>query len=265
MIGECVDVRFVYMTRDEFSESTKQNLRERVGGLCSNPECRNLTTGPHSDSKRAILVGVAAHITAASPNGPRYDRSLTVEQRRSNENGIWLCVNCARLIDTDETQYSVELLESWKHEAEKGALRELESRQLSRSRTESALGLTYTTSAGSSILMVQTFGDWAFDDRVYHVVNPPPKRRLKRLLTVYLPSKRKPTRSAILQRRENAVANILDIAPDVVALGGRGSTARWIEQQLRERGFRGGIDYWGGDVGKCAGEFLRDRGVLEDV
>jgi hypothetical protein len=38
-----------------------------------------------------IDIGVAAHITAAAPNGPRYDPSLTSAQRRRHLNGIWLC------------------------------------------------------------------------------------------------------------------------------------------------------------------------------
>jgi hypothetical protein len=34
-------------------------------------------------------------------HGPRYDPVLTVEQRCSVANGIWLCQNCAKLIDND--------------------------------------------------------------------------------------------------------------------------------------------------------------------
>ena len=43
---------------------------------------------------------------------------MTPEERSSIENGIWLCRSCARLIDSDERVYSVELLRMWKYAAE---------------------------------------------------------------------------------------------------------------------------------------------------
>jgi hypothetical protein len=69
----------------------------------------------------AINLGVAAHITAASRNGPRYDALLTEAERRNGENGIWLCQNCAKLIDNDSIRYSVKLLQDWKIRAEQFA------------------------------------------------------------------------------------------------------------------------------------------------
>ena len=76
---------------DDFSEPVKRNLALRAGGLCSNPECRASTSGPQDDPAKAVNVGVAAHITAASPGGPRYDANLAPEERSSSSNGIWLC------------------------------------------------------------------------------------------------------------------------------------------------------------------------------
>ena len=104
--------------RDDFPEGVKSVLGKRVGYLCSNPQCRMLTVGPHSDTKKATSVGVAAHITAASPGGPRYDTRLTPEQRGASENGLWLCQSCSRLIDTDEQRYRGEILREWKITAE---------------------------------------------------------------------------------------------------------------------------------------------------
>jgi hypothetical protein len=71
---------------------------------------------------------VAAHITAAAVSGPRFDAALTVEQRRSVENGIWLCQNCAKLVDNDPARYSVRVLSEWKDRAEASALAEIEAR-----------------------------------------------------------------------------------------------------------------------------------------
>lgn len=104
--------------RDDFTKSTIENIAARVGYKCSNPNCKVETRGPHSNVDKKVSIGEAAHITAASPGGPRYDDSLTPEQRRSNDNGIWLCRTHARLIDSDVDTYPVELLRSWKAQAE---------------------------------------------------------------------------------------------------------------------------------------------------
>lgn len=64
---------------------------------------------------------MAAHITAASERGPRFDRNLTVEERRSARNGLWLCQDCAHLIDHDELRYSTSILLGWKQFAEQNA------------------------------------------------------------------------------------------------------------------------------------------------
>ena len=107
--------------RDDFSEDGKRALASRVGNRCSNPDCRALTSRPQEDPAKALNVGVAAHITAASPGGPRYDDSLSAEDRRHPNNGIWLCQNCAKLIDNDPQRYPGDLVREWKARAEKAA------------------------------------------------------------------------------------------------------------------------------------------------
>ena len=66
--------------RDDFTPAVKDVLAKRVGFRCSNPTCRQLTSGPQFDATKAVNVGVATHITAASMGGPRYDESLTPEE-----------------------------------------------------------------------------------------------------------------------------------------------------------------------------------------
>jgi hypothetical protein len=53
--------------RDDFSLTTKELLAKRVGYLCSNPKCQQPTSGPQEDPSKAVNIGVACHITAASP------------------------------------------------------------------------------------------------------------------------------------------------------------------------------------------------------
>lgn len=113
--------------RDDFPLSIKELLAKRVAYRCSNQACRQVTSGPQKDSTKAMNIGVAAHITAASPGGPRFDSSLTSDERQASENGIWLCQSCAKLVDNDPTRYGVDTLRQWKALAETTAACELES------------------------------------------------------------------------------------------------------------------------------------------
>jgi len=91
------------MPRDDFSAKTIEILAKRVRYKCSNPNCSRITVGPKEGRADAAMnVGIAAHITAASPGGPRYCASMTTDERSSIDNGIWLCSNCSAMIDKDE-------------------------------------------------------------------------------------------------------------------------------------------------------------------
>lgn len=111
--------------RDEFSSPIKKLLAQRVGYKCSFPDCRKSTSGPNSNPSKSINNGVAAHITAAKEGGPRYDARLTVEERKSADNGIWMCTYHANLIDKDSQQFDQNLIKEWKLKAEQDALAEL--------------------------------------------------------------------------------------------------------------------------------------------
>ncbi len=111
--------------RDEFSKSTIEESAKRVGYRCSNPNCRAATVGPTSDEGGFVNLGEAAHITAAAPGGPRFDPTVYSFERQSGDNSIWLCRRCARLIDRDHRQYTVDLLRDWRNEAEATAKYEL--------------------------------------------------------------------------------------------------------------------------------------------
>src|SRR2546426_380798 len=111
--------------RDDFSKTATEALGKRVGFLCSNPECRQPTTGPQEKQGAVINIGVAAHLTAAAPGGPRYDATLSTDQRRSISNGIWLCQSCAKLVDSDERRFTLEVLREWRDHAERSALEKI--------------------------------------------------------------------------------------------------------------------------------------------
>lgn len=115
--------------RDDFPSGTKDELAKRVAFLCSNPRCRQPTSGPQTGPSGTVNVGIAAHITAASAGGPRYNPALSVNERTCSENAIWLCQTCAKLIDNDLPGYSTDKLTEWKSDAEAAARRALERRQ----------------------------------------------------------------------------------------------------------------------------------------
>jgi hypothetical protein len=106
--------------RDDFDSKTIEALAKRVSYICSNPECRALTICPSDvNVEKYLYIGKAAHITSAAIKGPRYDATLTQEQRQFIENGIFLCATCADMIDKNNgADFSVEQLKQWKSQHE---------------------------------------------------------------------------------------------------------------------------------------------------
>ncbi|MGZ8913894.1 MAG: NACHT domain-containing protein [Methylobacter sp.] len=109
--------------RDEFTEKTKQQIAKRAGWLCSDPSCRRHTIGSNSDGDGEINLGIAAHICAAAPGGPRYDPQMTPEQRRSPANGIWMCQLHGKAVDAKDSTFTIKLLHEWKEKAQKESWR----------------------------------------------------------------------------------------------------------------------------------------------
>lgn len=108
------------LRQDDFPISVTRKVAERAGYICSNPGCHRITIGPvTSDSAKSTKTGVAAHICAASPLGPRYDMSQSKSQRSSIDNAIWLCATCSVLIDKNGgLDYPVPDLKKWKRDHE---------------------------------------------------------------------------------------------------------------------------------------------------
>lgn len=105
--------------RDDFLERTKNQIAKRAGWLCSYPTCAAATVGATSDGNGVINIGTAAHICAAAPGGPRYDPNMTPEERSSVGNGIWMCRDHGKAVDSNDPEFTVERLREWKRQAEK--------------------------------------------------------------------------------------------------------------------------------------------------
>jgi hypothetical protein len=121
---------------NDFLAPTRRKLSERVGHHCS--ICDRPTSGPGARAGTSVSIGVAAHITAASRLGPRFDRRLTAAQRRSYKNGIWVCQIHGRLVDSNTSRYTVRQLRKLKAEAEFRADRRVDPRRSFR--TKAATG-----------------------------------------------------------------------------------------------------------------------------
>jgi hypothetical protein len=110
--------------RAEFSAATRRIIAERAGYQCSVLNCGRLTIGPGMRPRQTVRTGIAAHIYAASPDGPRGTGGLSDGERREPENGIWCCTTHGKSIDSDDGRiFSATQLKAWKrlHEARKAA------------------------------------------------------------------------------------------------------------------------------------------------
>ena len=104
--------------RDNFSKAVRTQLAASASHRCCKPDCRAATFSVRRDGS-VYTIGEAGHITGAASGGPRYDANLTPAERKSDENGLWLCGNCHTSVDSDDSSYSVETLRQWKSAASK--------------------------------------------------------------------------------------------------------------------------------------------------
>lgn len=107
--------------RDDFSKKVIDAIAKRASYICSNPDCRCITVAAsEEDDSKFLYNGVAAHITAASKDGPRYDDNLTSKERSSISNAIFLCGNCSIVIDKNNgIDFTTQELNEWKEQHEK--------------------------------------------------------------------------------------------------------------------------------------------------
>lgn len=114
------------MSRVEFRKPVQRIIASRSGFRCSFPNCGRSTIGPAINENEFSNIGVASHIYAASPNGPRGNGGLSKEEIGSPNNGIWLCQTHSKMIDNNNgVDYPAQLLLSYKTLHEQRILREM--------------------------------------------------------------------------------------------------------------------------------------------
>jgi len=95
------------------SAKTLRQLYLLSGNLCANPKCDTVLVNANG-----TMVADVCHIKAESPGGPRFDKTLTEEQRRSADNLVLFCSTCHTLVDREATKYTVQVLTKWKKDRE---------------------------------------------------------------------------------------------------------------------------------------------------
>ena len=103
------------MTRLPILESTVKQLYGSAT-TCAHPECNELLLRWVDGLHTPILNSRIAHIRAASALGPRYDETMTDEDRRAFDNLVLLCLPHAEEVDLSvlADRYPAETLHQWK-------------------------------------------------------------------------------------------------------------------------------------------------------
>lgn len=103
------------MARLPVLESTIKQLYG-TATVCAYPDCSEPLLRWVTDLQTPVLNSRIAHIGAASVNGPRYDATMTDEDRRAFGNLVLLCLPHAEEVDLSALvdRYPPETLKAWK-------------------------------------------------------------------------------------------------------------------------------------------------------
>lgn len=99
----------------DFRDNVKRELAHLSGYHCAFQPCGAFTGGPApSSTSYSTNLGQAAHIEGARSTSARHNPIMTNAQRRSVDNGIWLCLKHARMIDVTGSSFTTPMLKRWK-------------------------------------------------------------------------------------------------------------------------------------------------------
>lgn len=127
----------------DYSAGTRAALQTLSRGTCYFPRCREpvlkTVEGEYS------INYIVAHIYAAHANGPRYDETMTDDDRRAFSNLLLLCRGHSDFVDRKHVDdYSPETLLSWKADREAAG-------------QDALAGLTGLTEDGLREILIESF------------------------------------------------------------------------------------------------------------
>lgn len=103
--------------RADFTPGVKDSLASAANHHCVRPGCNRLTHVFDITTRKYVHFGAAAHDAAASEGGPRPDHTMTRAQLRAYDNGAWLCMGCATLVDVLSPRFPPGMLKKWQYDA----------------------------------------------------------------------------------------------------------------------------------------------------
>jgi hypothetical protein len=110
--------------RESAPPAQEKVVVSRSGNTCAYPGCGLiLTIESLAAGDRPKATGKVAHICAASPGGPRYDETMTKQQRGSADNLIYLCGPHHDAVDAQLELHTVKFLRDAKRAHEEKVAR----------------------------------------------------------------------------------------------------------------------------------------------
>ena len=98
---------------------TKTMLWGRAANRCAFAECRRELVIDATQTDDESLIGEVCHIVAESPDGPRGNSPLTLDERNKYSNLVILCAIHHKVVDDQFTHYTIERLVQMKKDHEK--------------------------------------------------------------------------------------------------------------------------------------------------
>ena len=98
------------MSKETISRPDERRLHTKSGNKCA--RCKEILV------ENDVCIGENAHIYGEKPGAARYDASKPAAYVNSEQNLIFLCRNCHKIIDQDVARYTTEVLFSMKKEHE---------------------------------------------------------------------------------------------------------------------------------------------------
>jgi hypothetical protein len=156
-------------TRDDFPVEVIRISKLRAAYICSRPTCRKFTIAPSLTGEMLVQYnGKVAHIAAAAAGGPRYVVDMLEEERKSISNAIFLCSNCAELIDKNNgVDYKTETLKTWKEEHHNWVLQNLNKSEADKNMS-SAISTNQSGGITASIININASSPEKVDEITKH-------------------------------------------------------------------------------------------------